>query len=94
LKTIRKGERLVEVLKQGQYEPLHVGLQIASIYGVTKGYCDKRDVTQVKEWEKGLHEHLKARYASLLEKFEKSAKLDEVEPDLKKAIEEFDKGFK
>lgn len=95
LRTLRRGERLVEVLKQGQYEPVHVGLQIASIYAVTKGFCDKRDLPQLREWEKGLHEHLRARYTSLLEKFEKGAKLDgDVEAELRKAIEEFDKGFK
>ena len=81
LKTLRKGERLVEVLKQGQYEPLHIGLQIASIYGVSKGYCDTKEISQVHEWEKGLHAHLRARYAALLDKFEKGAKLDEIEAE-------------
>ena len=95
VRTLRRGERLVELLKQSLNEPLHVGLQVASIYSVTKGYVDKREVNQVSEWEKGLHEHLKARYGSLLQRFEQGSKLDgEVEAELRKAIEEFDKGFR
>jgi F-type H+-transporting ATPase subunit alpha len=93
-RTLRRGERLVEILKQGQYEPAPVGLQVASIYAVTKGYLDKKDVSQLKAWEKGLHDHLRAKYqASVIDKIAARAKLEDVEADLKKAIEEFDKGF-
>jgi F-type H+-transporting ATPase subunit alpha len=92
-RTLKRGERLVEILKQGQYEPLHVGLQIASIYAVTKGFLDGKDVSKVRAWEAGLHEYLKARYQPLLDRFESGAKLDEVEAQLRKGIEEFDKGF-
>ncbi|MBM4251021.1 MAG: F0F1 ATP synthase subunit alpha [Deltaproteobacteria bacterium] len=93
-RTLRRGERLVEILKQNQYAPMHVGLQIASIFAVTKGYLDKREVSQVGEWEKGLHEHLKASYPQVVDKLEKRSKLEEVQGELVKAIEEFDKGFK
>lgn len=93
-RTLRRGERLVEILKQGQYGPLPVGLQVASIYSVTKGYLDQKGIAQVGEWEKGLHEHLRAKYqASVIDKIAARAKLEDVEADLKKAIEEFDKGF-
>jgi F-type H+-transporting ATPase subunit alpha len=93
-RTLRRGERLVEILKQSQYAPMHVGLQIASIFAVTKGYLDKREVSQVGEWEKGFHEHLKASHPQVIEKLEKRSKLEEVQGELVKAIEEFDKGFK
>ncbi len=93
-RTLRRGERLVEILKQGQYEPVHVGLQVASIFAVTKGYVDKKEISQLGAWEKGLHEHLRAKYAGVLEKIEKRAKLEDVQAELTKAIEEFDKGFK
>jgi len=93
-RTLRRGERLVEILKQGQYVPMEVGLEVASIFAVTKGYVDKREVTEVLVWEKGLHEHLTARYPEVLKKIEAGRKLDEVQADLVKAIEEFDKGFK
>jgi F-type H+-transporting ATPase subunit alpha len=91
--TLRRGERLVEVLKQGQYQPVHVGMQVASIYAATKGYLDKKDRSRVKEWEKGLHDLLQAKYKNVLDDIAADKKLDVVEADLKKAIEEFDKGF-
>jgi len=93
-RMLKRGERLVEILKQGQYAPMHVGLQIASIFAVTKGYLDKHDVAQVGEWESGLHELLRSRYAHVLDKLEKRSKLEDVQADLVKAIEEFDKGFR
>ncbi len=93
-KTLKRGERIVEVLKQGQNEPLHVGLQVASIYAVTKGFVDQKEVSRVKEWEKGLHDHLKARYGAILEKIEQGVKLEGVEAELRKAIEEYDKGLR
>lgn len=93
-KTLRRGERIVEVLKQGQNEPLHVGLQVASIYAVTKGFVDQKEVNRVKDWEKGLHDHLKARYGTTLDKIEQGVKLEVVEAELRKAIEEYDKGLR
>jgi F-type H+-transporting ATPase subunit alpha len=91
-RTLRRGERLVEILKQGQFEPLEVGLQVCSIYAATKGYLDKKPVTEVKKWEAGLHEHLKARYkASVVDKIAARAKMEEVEAELNKALEEYER---
>jgi F-type H+-transporting ATPase subunit alpha len=73
---------------------MHVGLQVAIIYAATKGYLDNVQISQVLVFEKGLAEHLNAKYASVLAKIEQRAKLADVEADLKKAIEEFAKGFK
>lgn len=93
-KTLKRGERLVEILKQGQYVPMAVGLQIASIYAVTKGFVDTKEMSVIGRWEKGLHEHLQAKYGHILKKLEDRAKIDEVQDELNKAIGEFDKGFK
>jgi F-type H+-transporting ATPase subunit alpha len=93
-RTLRRGERLVEVLKQGQNEPLHVGLQVASIYAASKGYLDQKEVSTIKGWEKGLHEHLMSRYEGVLTKLEQRGKLDDVQNDLNKAIEEFDASYR
>jgi F-type H+-transporting ATPase subunit alpha len=93
-RALSRGARLVEILKQGQYVPMHVGLQVAIIYAATKGYLDNVEVSQVLAFEKGLAEHLNAKYAPVLAKIEQRAKLADVEGDLKKAIEEFSKGFK
>jgi F-type H+-transporting ATPase subunit alpha len=47
-----RGYRMVEVLKQGQYEPLHVIDQVLVIYAGTRGHLDKFPVNQVQAWEK------------------------------------------
>ena len=93
-KTLARGERLVEILKQGQYEPLDVGSQVAIIFAATKGYLDQRPVNQMKAWESGLLQHLRAKYQHVLDKIKNRAKLADVEADLRRGIEEFDKGFR
>lgn len=93
-KTLARGARLVEILKQGQYQPQEVGLQVATIYAATKGFLDKYEVSKVAGWERGLHAHLTAQHRGLLDKIRARASLKDIEADLKKAIEDFDKGFK
>ena len=93
-RTLARGARLVEILKQGQYVPAHVGVQVAILYAATKGHLDKIELPQVLAFEKGLTEHLQAKYGAVLTKIEQRAKLGDVEADLKTAIEEFSKGFK
>ncbi len=93
-RTLRRGQRLVELLKQTQYEPMHIGLQVASIYAASKGALDALDLGRIREWEKGFHELLRAKYAGVLEKVANRAELKEVSGDLDKAIADFAKGFK
>jgi F-type H+-transporting ATPase subunit alpha len=92
-KTLARGARLVELLKQGQYVPLEVGLQVAIIYAGTKGYLDKFELGRINDWEKGLFSFLKSKYQSMLDKIANRAKLADVEADLKKALEEFNRSF-
>src|SRR5690606_17853453 len=92
-KTLARGARLVELLKQGQYQPVHVGLQVAVIYAGTKGYLDKYPIEEVLPWERGLRDTLQRKHADLLEKIKGGAKLKDIEGDLKAAIESYDKGY-
>jgi F0F1-type ATP synthase alpha subunit len=63
---IARGQRVVEVLKQAQYQPLPVELQVASIYAVTNGKLDDVPVGDVRRFENELHEYLKTRHGDLL----------------------------
>ena len=92
-KTLARGERIVEVLKQGQYAPMSVGSQVAILFAVMNGFLDKLDVSKLKAWEQGMQSHMSASHADLLEKIENRAKLKDIEAELKKAIEDYDKGF-
>ncbi len=92
--TLKRGRILVEVLKQGQYVPMHVGLQVATMWAATKGYLDDVEIARVLEFEKGFHSLIEGKYkADIMDAIVGRAKLDAVEPALKKAIEEFSKGF-
>jgi len=89
---IIRGQRLMEMLKQPQYSPLPVELQVASIYAATQGYLDDLDLSEVANFEKELHAFLKANYADLLLKL-RTGKFKELEPELRAAVDAFKKGF-
>ncbi len=92
-KTLRRGAILVEVLKQFQYEPLDVALQVATIYAATNGYLDDVKLQDIRSWEKEYHSYLEKNCASVLDKIRNLAKLPDVEADLKKAIQAHKKEF-
>ncbi len=94
MNQLNRGRRLVEVLKQLQYEPLKVEKQVAIIYAATKGYLDPVAVEQVRAYEMELYKFLDTRKASLLAQMaEKKAIDDAIKPELDQALEEFGKTF-
>jgi F-type H+/Na+-transporting ATPase subunit alpha len=90
---IARGQRVVEILKQPQYQPLPVELQIASIFAVTEGFLDEIPVGDVRRYERELHEHLRTRNSELLGKVAGSKLKDEVRDELREAIEAFAASF-
>ena len=89
-KSLNRGERLVEVLKQKERDPLSVADQVASIYSGTGGYLDRIKVERVGEFLADLRVRLHAENAELLGRIEETGKLeDEDEEALGKAIAEF-----
>jgi len=77
LAQLERGRRVVEVLKQGQYDPLPVADQVAAIFAVTEGFMDDVDVADVHKFEAGLREYMRARYGHLLDSIAESGALDE-----------------
>jgi F-type H+-transporting ATPase subunit alpha len=91
-RQLERGARTVEVLKQGQYEPMPVEQQVMTIYAVTNGYIDDVDVSQIRAWEKGMHEFLGAQYPQVGERLRAEKVLSkEIEGDLKRGLEEYKK---
>jgi F-type H+-transporting ATPase subunit alpha len=85
-----RGYRMVELLKQPQYVPLHVADQVVAIYAGTKGYFDKVPVNRVQAVEKELHEFIRTEHADMRDKLVAEAALtDEIEAMLRKALEAF-----
>src|SRR3990167_4698694 len=59
---LTRGERMVEILKQGQYQPMSLAHQAAIIYVVGKGHLDDVPLAQVKPFEEAFHTFLEERY--------------------------------
>ena len=91
---LSRGERLVELLKQGQYAPLPVEEQVVTIYAGTHGYVDDYPTHVVPRYERELISWVKAEKASILEGVRVKKKLDaELEEELENALGEFAKAF-
>ncbi|HYS55139.1 MAG TPA: F0F1 ATP synthase subunit alpha [Thermoanaerobaculia bacterium] len=87
---LNRGRRLVEILKQGQYQPMRVGLQVTSVYAGTQGFLDNLQVDAIREFEVAMHQWLLDFRADLIGRIEKAPKFDEaLGNDLKAAITEF-----
>ena len=89
---IERGRRTTEILKQGQYVPMAVENQVAIIYAVINGYLDDVEVEQISAWESKFHEFLNTQRGTILEKIKNEKELtEEIEKELKTAIEDFKK---
>ena len=91
---LHRGERLVEILKQKQYEPLAVEKQILIIYAGTNGFLDDLDVSQCREFESELYAYLDPQSDSVLTKIlEKKAIDEELDNEIKAVLGEFKERF-
>jgi len=75
-RQLARGERLVELLKQGLHETLEVEYQIASIFAGTRGMLDKLKVSAVRKFELFLHDHVKTHNPAVLETILATGKLE------------------
>ncbi len=90
-----RGQRIVELFKQDQYNPIPVEMQAAVLWSMQRGYLDEVPVERVKEFQAALQEHLSARKEALLGVLrDKKAIDDELEGQLKATLDEFKKIFK
>ena len=89
-RQLARGARVVEVLKQPQYQPMPVEQQVIVILAVTNGLIDDIEVPAIKAWEKGLLEFMAAQHSALVAEIKtRKALSDELSGRLRKAIEEY-----
>ena len=93
-KILAKGERLVAVLNQRQYDPWPVDEQVVGIYAGVNGYLDSIPVVDVPRFLQELRDHMKAEETILKEIRDKGDLPDELRERLEKELEKFVKGFK
>ncbi len=87
-KQIERGQRVTELMKQKQYQPLSVGQMAATLYAVEKGYIDVVPVANVLAWEEGLHRFV-GNNKSLLDKLNTGDWNDGIEGELKTAMDAY-----
>ena len=93
-RLLARGERLTELLKQGQYSPLPVEEQVAAVFAGVRGYLDNIEVSQVGQFEEGLLADLRTNHANLLSTIREEGTLsEETEDALKTVIDAFRKTF-
>ncbi len=93
-RQLERGSRLVEILKQGQYQPLPVEKQILIIYAATNGYLDEYPVSALLRYEEELYNFFENRHPDLpKEIMEKKSLDDDLKGKLNRAMDELKESF-
>jgi F-type H+-transporting ATPase subunit alpha len=87
---LNRGRRLVEILKQPQYQPMRVGLQVFSVFAGTQGFLDNLQIEAIRPFEAAMHQWVLDNRADLLERVEKASKFDDaLSQEMRDAVGEF-----
>jgi F-type H+/Na+-transporting ATPase subunit alpha len=91
---LNRGARLVELLKQPQYQPLPVEKQVAIMYAGTQGMLDEIPVSDIRAYETEFHRFMESRFGNVLQMIrDRKALDDEIKGALEVAIKEFNEQF-
>jgi len=92
---IERGQRIVELFKQGQYSPLSLEVEVCLLWAMQNGHFDSVAVNKVKDCQAKMQEFLETRKGSLLGKIrDEKALTDGIVEELKQAITDFKAGYK
>jgi F-type H+-transporting ATPase subunit alpha len=92
-RQLARGQRLVEVLKQPQYAPMHWADQVMVIFAATNGYLDNISVASIRDFENGFLQLMHGQYADLRSQLIETQNIDAVQDGLKKALGEYVETF-
>ncbi|HEX6173589.1 MAG TPA: F0F1 ATP synthase subunit alpha [Candidatus Binatia bacterium] len=94
-RQLNRGSRLVELLKQGQYEPLPVEKQVLIIFAGTNGFIDDLPLTAIKKYEQELFSFVESKYPDVFADILKKREMDaDLRAKTMKVLEEFKLAFK
>ncbi len=89
-KQLERGQRVTEVMKQPQYEPLSVAEMAFSLYAANEGYLDEVEVSKVVAFEQAMQAHIRSNCAALIDEINTQPDYnDEVAGKIKAAIDDF-----
>jgi F-type H+/Na+-transporting ATPase subunit alpha len=91
---LNRGKRLVEILKQDQYQPLSFGKQIMIIYAGTNGFLDDLEVEQVRPFSEELNKYVESMNPKLLDSIMQKKTIDDsMKAEIEKTLKEFKQRF-
>ena len=92
---LTRGMRMVEILKQPQYQPLTLEKQVTILYAGTKGFLDKYPIDVLGKYEAGLYPFIESKYPQIFTEIaEKKVVGDDLDKTMAKALAEYDEEFK
>ena len=87
---LARGQRLIEILNQDQFEPLTMEVQVAVIFAAVNGFLDDVPTEEIRDWEKVYIKHITEKHADILSEIKSSGKIeDSTKTKLENAIKEF-----
>lgn len=93
-RQLDRGRAMVELLKQGQYMPMHVADQVISIFAGTQGFCDDVPLSRIGEFETALLKHVQDEFPEVRDRLVQTGELtDEIRDKLLRVIGDFKKRF-
>ena len=91
---LNRGMRMVEILKQPQYQPLSMAKQVTILFAGTRGFIDKYPVDKVSEYEKQLYDFIESKHSYIFSELDEKQAIDsDLEGKMKAALSEFDGVF-
>ena len=89
-KQLERGERVTELMKQGQYSPMSIAQMATSLFAANEGYLDDVTAEKVVDFESALHGYMKSKQKALLDKINEVLEYtDEIEQALHEAVKDF-----
>ena len=91
---LARGSRLVELLKQPQYKPMPVELQVISVYAAQRGCLDEIEIEDIGKFESELHSHMASEHNDILSEIRETGTMsDETKSSLNDVLDSFADGF-
>ena len=95
MEQLSRGQRLTELLKQPQFQPLTWQQQTVILFAGTQGYLDPFQVSDIRAYEDGLYSYLASAQSGLMEELGKKKQLDDdIKKGLHAALKEYSENFK
>jgi len=93
-RLLHRGERLTEMLKQNQYDPLSMEKEVLIIFAANEGYFDKLDVTRIRPFERDLYSFIDSRHKDLMDEIHAKREItDDLRKRLLTALQQFMQTF-